>query len=115
MKRVRASEIPIQYIIPVKNFRLAVGNVKSWMEFKQNPNFTLKLVEEETNNDRLRVFTAQNIPSGKDEIYVDNQDNYRGKLFIKNKSDKTSEEKWAGIAADFNTSTFVIRKNTTCI
>lgn len=106
VKDIRLHEIPIQYIIPVKNFRLVVQNVNSWMDFKQNPNYTIELTEEKTDNEKLKIFTAKNIPKSKQEPYVNNPDNYRGRLFIKNKSEKEDEEKWASIASSYNNSRY---------
>jgi len=106
IKDIRVREIPIQYIIPVKNFRLVLQNVNSWMDFKQNPNYKIELVEEETDNEKLKIFTAKNIPASKQELFVNNPDNYRGRLFIKSKSEKEDEEKWASIASSYNNATY---------
>lgn len=106
VKDFRVNEIPIQYGIPIQNFRLVIQNVQSWMVFKQNPNFELDLEEEETDNEKLKIFTARNIPPSKEEPYVNSLDNYRGKLYIKYKSEKDEDEKWAAMAATLNRSRY---------
>lgn len=101
IERVSAREIPIQYVLPIKNFRLVIQGVRPWMDFKQNPNYKLDLVEEEADNEKLKIFTGVDIPSSKEEPYLNNPSNYQGKIFIKNKKEKSDDEIWGEIAGNF--------------
>jgi hypothetical protein len=104
VKNIRSREIPIQSELPIQNFRLVVQNVKKWMDFKQNPNNTLAIVEEDTKNEKVKIFSGKNIPPVKVESFVNNLDNYRGKMFIKSVSETTVDEKWSEIAGFYNNS-----------
>ena len=97
----RWSSVSIQKQIPIKNFRLVIQNAQTWMDFKQNPNFPLELVEEENENKRLVVFTGKDIPAIKSAPYVNNLDNYKGKLYIRFRNEK-EEEKWGKLTNELN-------------
>ncbi|MBL4663584.1 MAG: DUF3857 domain-containing protein [Flavobacteriaceae bacterium] len=97
----RLYEISIQKRIPVKNFRLVVQNAQKWMEFKQNPNFPIQLVEEEKSKKKLVVYTGKEIPPLKDAPYVNNMSNYKGKTYIKYKN-KNEDKKWGQLTNSFN-------------
>jgi len=96
----RLNVISIQKLIPIKNFRFVVQNAQSWMEFKQNPNFLLQLVEEERKKKKV-VYTGKDIPPIEDAPYVNNMDNYKGKMYIKRKNEN-EEEKWGQLTNSFN-------------
>lgn len=97
----RLDVISIQKRIPIKNFRLVVQNAQSWMEFKQNPNFPLQLVEEEQKKKKVVVFTGKDVPPIMDAPYVNNMNNYKGKMYIKYKNEK-EDEKWGQLTNSFN-------------
>jgi len=97
----RLSVLPIQKRIPIKNFRFVVQNVQRWMEFKQNPNFPLQLVEEEQGKKKVVVYTGKDVPPIEDAPNVNNMDNYKGKLYIKYKNEN-EDEKWGRLTNSFN-------------
>ena len=97
----RLDVFSIQKQIPIKNFRFVVQNVQSWMEFKQNPNFPLQLIEEEQDKKKLVVYTGKDIPAIEAAPYVNNMNNYKGKIYIKYKNEK-EDEKWGQLTNSFN-------------
>ena len=97
----RWSSVAIQKQIPIKSFRLVIQNAQKWMDFKQNPNFPLELVQEENDNDNLVVFTGKDIPAIKSAPYVNNLDNYKGKLYIRVRNEK-DEENWGKLTNELN-------------
>jgi hypothetical protein len=103
LKDVRVNEIPIQTNIPIKNFRLVIQGVSPWMDFKQNPNKIVDLEEEKTNNKKLKIYTAKNVPPIQGAPYVNNIKNYSGKIFIKNKREE-EDNLWGELTAGLNSS-----------
>ena len=101
LDRGRLEEVPIQVGLPVRNFKLVVKNVGKWMEFKQNPNFHIELDKEVSADEKEVVFTGKDIPPQKDAPFVNNLDNYSGKLFIKNSNVKEDEE-WGKLTGRLN-------------
>ena len=105
LKNVRVNEIPIQSDVPIENFRLVIQGISPWMDFKQNPNYEIDLREEATENEKLKIFTAKNIPAIKPAPYVNNIKNYTGKLFIKSKKED-DDNLWGELTAGLNSSLY---------
>ncbi len=81
VKRLWKSTIYTQDFLPIKTFKLEIKNPNFIeLNIKDNPYVNLPIKTEEKNNKVF--FVGKNIPSLKEEIFVGNINNHRGKVLI---------------------------------
>jgi len=100
---VTMSRINTQYFIPIKKLTIAIENPNYFeLRYSQNPlsDIHLKVIK----NPVQYIFTGTNINPLKDEEYVYNINNYRGKVYIErfylHKGEKISN--WSDVTEKFN-------------